>query len=65
MTEHYEVRITEHAEEAMHEIARYHSLSRKAYKQLHTDISLTKGIYYYNRDSEQAKKQAITQAIDF
>ena len=33
-----------------------HSLSRKTYKQLHTDISLTKGIYYYNRDSEQAKK---------
>jgi integrase len=31
----------------------------------HTDISLTKGIYYYNRDSEQAKKQAITHAIDF
>ena len=23
MTEHYEVRVTEHAEEAMHEIARY------------------------------------------
>ena len=31
----------------------------------HTDISLTKGIYYYNRDSEQVKKQAITHAIDF
>ena len=31
----------------------------------HTDISLTKDVYYYNRDSEQAKKQAITRAIDF
>ncbi len=29
------------------------------------NISLTKGIYYYNRDSEQAKKQALTHAIDF
>lgn len=31
----------------------------------HTDISLTKGIYYYNRDSEEIKKQAITSAISF
>ena len=31
----------------------------------HTDISITRDIYYYNRDSKQKKKQAISNAINF
>ena len=30
----------------------------------HTDISLTKEIYYYNRDSDETKKHAISSAIN-
>ena len=31
----------------------------------HTDISVTKNIYYFNRDKEAEKKIAISNAINF
>lgn len=55
-----------------------YELTRKAYSQLrillrgtliyamgHTDISVTKSIYYFNRDKEADKRMAISNAIIF
>ena len=31
----------------------------------HTDIAITRSIYYYNRDSEAKKRKVISKAINF